>query len=77
MSNKVKLAEVNKISESRLIQPTDLAMVKKANYGDDGLWDTGGLSLAQTSVKTKTKATKGMTSFIKGLAKSDLKAAKK
>jgi len=47
-------------------------MVKKVNYGDDGLWDTGGISLAQTKAKAAVKVSKGMTGFIRGLAKTDL-----
>jgi len=76
IANNVKMAQVTKIEENRMVQATDLAMVKKVNYGDDGLWDTGGLSLVQTQVTAKAKAAKGMTSFIKGLAKNDIASAK-
>jgi hypothetical protein len=58
-----------------LIKPTDLAMVKKQDYGDDGLWDTGGISLAQAKVSTKVKVKKGMTSFIAKLAVTDIATA--
>jgi len=71
------MAEVSKIVENRMVQASDIAMVKKVNYGDDGLWDTGGLSLVQTQVTATAKAAKGMTSFIKGLAKNDIAADNK